>query len=64
MRRGDWVELVARDGASSYLKVAWINRRRTVALLVRHADRRAVSLRTDELRARFGQGRAFLVDAA
>lgn len=64
MRRGDWVELVARDGASSYLKLAWINRRRTVALLVRHADRRAVSLRTDELGARFGQGRAFLVDAA
>src|SRR5690606_8550150 len=32
MRRGDWVELVARDGESAYLKVAWINRRRTVAL--------------------------------
>jgi len=62
MRRGDWVELVARDGGSTFLKVAWINRRRTVALLVRHADRRAMSLRTEELRARFEQGRAWLID--
>ncbi|HMN65405.1 MAG TPA: hypothetical protein PKB08_10435, partial [Burkholderiaceae bacterium] len=61
MRRGDWVELVARDGSSAYLKVAWINRRRTVALLVRRADRRAMSLRMEELRARFDQARAFLV---
>ena len=61
MRRGDWIELVARDGGSSYLKVAWINHRRTVALLVRHADRKAMSLRTEELQARFEQGRAFLL---
>ncbi|MFO1299908.1 MAG: DUF1631 family protein [Burkholderiaceae bacterium] len=61
MRRGDWIELVARDGGSAYLKVAWINRRRTVALLVRRADRRAMSLRMEELRARFDQARAFLV---
>ncbi|MCL4183390.1 MAG: DUF1631 family protein [Burkholderiaceae bacterium] len=62
MRRGDWIELVARDGASTFLKVAWINRRRTVALLVRHADRRAMSLRTEELGARFEQRRAWLLD--
>ena len=61
MRRGDWIELVARDGSSAHLKVAWINRRRTVALLVRRADRRAMSLRMEELRARFDQARAFLV---
>ena len=61
MRRGDWIELVARDGSSAYLKVAWINRRRTVALLVRRADRRAMSLRMEELRTRFDQARAFLV---
>ncbi|MCO5101615.1 MAG: DUF1631 domain-containing protein [Burkholderiaceae bacterium] len=60
--RGDWIELVARDGASGHSKVAWINRRRTVALLVRRADRRAMSLRIDELRERFEQGRAFLLD--
>jgi hypothetical protein len=62
MRRGNWIELVARDGASAFLKVAWINRRRTVALLVRHADRRAMSLRTEELRVRFEQQRAHLLD--
>jgi len=60
--RGDWIELVARDGASGHSKVAWINRRRTVALLVRRADRRAMSLRIDELRERFAQGRAFLLE--
>ncbi|MCD6680841.1 MAG: DUF1631 domain-containing protein [Burkholderiaceae bacterium] len=60
--RGDWVELVARDGVSGHSKVAWINRRRTVALLVRRADRRAMSLRTDELRERFARGRAFLLE--
>lgn len=61
--RGDWIELVARDGASGHSKVAWINRRRTVALLVRRADRRAMSLRIDELRERFARGRAFLLEA-
>ncbi len=61
--RGDWIELVARDGKIGYSKVAWINRRRTVVLLVRRADRRAMSLRIDELRERFARGRAFLVDA-
>jgi hypothetical protein len=63
IRRGDWVELVARDASSTYLKVAWINRRHTVALLVRHADRRAMSLRMEELRTRFEQARAFLLAA-
>jgi len=63
IRRGDWVELVTRDRGSAYLKVAWINRRRTVALLVHYADRRAMSLRMEELRARFEQARAFLLAA-
>ncbi len=61
LRRGDWIELLARDGASAYLKVAWINRRRTVVLLVREADRRALSLRADDLLARLAQRTAFLV---
>ncbi len=63
IRRGDWVELLTRERGNAYLKVAWINRRRTVALLVRYADRRAMSLRMDELRARFEQARAFLLAA-
>ncbi|MCC7058598.1 MAG: DUF1631 family protein [Burkholderiaceae bacterium] len=58
--RGDWIELSTRK-ERAYLKVAWINHRRTVALLVRHADRRATSLRMDELRERFAQQRAFIV---
>ncbi len=60
--RGDWIEFVSRDGASAHSKVAWINRRRTVVLLVRRDDRRAMSLRTDELRERFARGRAFLLE--
>lgn len=59
--RGDWIELLMRDGASSWLKVAWINRRRTVVLLLRSIDRRASSLRMEELRDRLARGRAFLV---
>lgn len=62
LARGDWVELVARDGSSGHSKVAWINRRRTVVLLVRRADRRAMSLRADELRERLARGRAYLVE--
>lgn len=59
--RGDWVELAARGGEHACLKVAWINRRRTVALLVRHADRRAMSLRMEELRERFERQQAWIV---
>ena len=61
LQRGTWVELVGREGEVRYHKVAWINRRRTVALLVRHPDRRAVSLRMSELRSRFDAGSAHLV---
>lgn len=59
--RGDWVELLGRDDRSSYAKVAWINQRRTVALLVRRGDRRALSMRMDDLKERFLSQRAFLV---
>ncbi|WP_187272175.1 DUF1631 family protein [Zeimonas arvi] len=59
--RGDWVELLGRDDRSSYAKVAWINQRRTVALLVRRGDRRALSMRMDDLKVRFLSQRAFLI---
>ena len=58
LSRGDWLRLETRDGKPAYAKVAWINARRTVVLLVRHPDRRALSMRTEELRERFAQGRA------
>lgn len=61
LARGQWLELISRTGERSHLKVAWINRRRTVTLLVRQHDRRALSLRMDELRQRFEQERAFVV---
>ena len=62
LARGKWIQLFARDGTTSYAKVAWINARRTVVLLVRHPDRRALSLRATEVVERFAQGRAFLIE--
>lgn len=59
--RGDWIELPGRENRPGYAKVAWINQRRTVALLVRREDRRALSMRMDDLKTRFERGRAFLV---
>ncbi len=58
LRRGDWLRLVGRDEAPIHVKVAWINARRTVVLMVRHPDRRALSMRASELLERFAQGRA------
>jgi hypothetical protein len=61
LRRGDWLELVGRDGLPQEVKVAWINSRRTVVLLVRRPDRRALSLRAAELRQRFADHKAALL---
>ena len=58
LSRGDWLELIGRDGEPQDVKVAWINSRRTVVLLVRRPDRRALSLRAAELRERFATQRA------
>ena len=58
LNRGHWLRLIGRDGAPVYVKVAWINARRTVVLMVRHPDRRALSMRASELLERFAQGRA------
>jgi hypothetical protein len=61
LSRGDWLELIGRDGEPQDVKVAWINSRRTVVLLVRRPDRRALSLRVAELRERFATQRASLI---
>jgi hypothetical protein len=61
LSRGDWLELIGRDGEPQDVKVAWINSRRTVVLLVRRPDRRALSLRASELRERFATQRASLI---
>jgi Protein of unknown function (DUF1631) len=60
--RGDWIEVLGREGRVRQFKVAWINSRRTVLLLVRRPDRRALSLRMDELRARFADRKAVLIE--
>lgn len=59
--RGHWLTLIGQDGGVSIAKIAWVNSRRTVVLLVRHPDRRALSMRMDELRQRAEQGRAYLI---
>jgi hypothetical protein len=61
LERGDWLELIGRDGIPQNVKVAWINERRTVVLLVRRPDRRAMSLRMAELQQRLEQRRATLI---
>ncbi|HWS74951.1 MAG TPA: hypothetical protein VN324_07400, partial [Quisquiliibacterium sp.] len=58
LRRGDWLRLGGDGEAPVHAKVAWINARRTVVLMVRRPDRRAVSMRSVELLERFRQGRA------
>ncbi len=58
LSRGDWLRIEGRDGAPLHVKVAWINARRTVVLMVRHPDRRAVSMRAAELVDRLRSGRA------
>jgi hypothetical protein len=58
LQRGHWLRLIGRGDGPAYVKVAWINARRTVVLMVRHPDRRALSMRASELLDRFRQGRA------
>jgi hypothetical protein len=58
LRRGDWLRLGGGGEPRGYAKVAWINERRTVVLMVRDPDRRAVSMRSVELLDRFRRGTA------
>ncbi|MCX7273656.1 MAG: DUF1631 family protein [Burkholderiales bacterium] len=62
LARGVWLQLDSQEGETVHAKVAWINSRRTAVLMVRHPDRRAVSMGTTELAQRFAQGRAFLIE--
>jgi hypothetical protein len=61
IERGTWLRMVLPDGADFYAKVAWVNERRTVVLMVRHPDRRALSMRMVELGDRFARQQAFVV---
>jgi hypothetical protein len=62
--RGTWLRMKLPDGSDFYAKVAWVNERRTVVLMVRHPDRRALSMRMVELADRFAGGQAFVVAPA
>jgi hypothetical protein len=61
IERGIWLRMLLPDGADFYAKVAWVNERRTVVLMVRHPDRRALSMRMVELGDRFARRQAFVV---
>ncbi len=61
---GTWLELLAGPEGSRFGKVAWVNERRTVVLVVREPDRKAMSLRSGELLTRFAERRAFLLKPA
>jgi hypothetical protein len=60
---GVWVELVSSSQGSRFAKVAWLNPQRSLVLLVREKDRKALSLRISEMLVRFGQRRAFVLRA-
>lgn len=61
IERGTWLRMLLPDGADFYAKVAWVNERRTVVLMVRHPDRRALSMRMIELADRLTRRHAFVV---
>ena len=56
--KGSWLRMTSRDGELSMYKVAWLNGARSLALLVRFPDRRALSLRFDDVLKRLQEGNA------
>ena len=61
MQVGSWLEMHNREGAKHFAKIAWINHRRSVVLLVRKPDRKAQSLRVTDIQTRLEQKRLFLL---
>jgi hypothetical protein len=60
LKAGDWIQLET-GGMPSRLKVAWLNADRSVVLLIRDRDRKAVSLRGQDLQERFARKTALLL---
>ncbi len=58
---GRWIEMVGKDNSAHYAKIAWVNHRRSVALLVRSPDRKAQSLRMSDIEQRAREKRFFLL---
>lgn len=61
-RPGQWLELVGRDGRSTFAKVVWLNERRTmVLLLLKQPGQRIMTRQISSLMKRVRQGRLFAV---
>jgi Protein of unknown function (DUF1631) len=58
---GRWIEMIGKDNTAHYAKIAWVNHRRSVALLVRSPDRKAQSLRMSDIEQRALEKRFFLL---
>jgi hypothetical protein len=58
---GRWIEMIGRDNSAHYAKIAWVNHRRSVVLLVRSPDRKAQSLRMADIEQRALEKRFFLL---
>jgi Protein of unknown function (DUF1631) len=58
---GRWIEMIGKDSTAHYAKIAWVNHRRSVALLVRSPDRKAQSLRMSDIEQRALEKRFFLL---
>jgi Protein of unknown function (DUF1631) len=58
---GRWIEMIGKDNSAHYAKIAWVNHRRSVALLVRSPDRKAQSLRMSDIEQRAREKRFFLL---
>lgn len=61
LQPGDWLQLVNSNRQLVLAKVAWINERRTVALLLQHPDRLILSRHLAAIGNRARRGRVFLV---
>lgn len=64
LQPGDWLQLITSTRELVLAKVAWINERRTVTLLLQHPDRLILSRHLSALENRARRGRVFLVRQA
>ena len=61
LQPGDWLQLINSNRELVLAKVAWINERRSVVLLLQHPDRLILSRHLSAIANRARRGRVFLV---
>ena len=61
LQPGDWLQLINSNRERVLAKVAWINERRSVVLLLQHPDRLILSRHMSAIANRARRGRVFLV---